>query len=180
MATIEEIKRVSGPRAKRVPIIGSRVLYGLCKGTLPDGVDYATWRKVTLALAAVMADDVLDGRIVTLPRRMGSISLRRKPRVVKIGDDGKPKVNTPVDWGATVRLWSEDDEARRRKGIGHHDSKNVYSIMYTKIGAAFLCDNRVSFKPVRALKLRLKERLKDGEQDCLLMTHRPEMEDDRR
>ena len=49
MATIEEIKRVSGPRAKRVPIIGSRVLYGLCKGTLPDGVDYATWRKVTLA-----------------------------------------------------------------------------------------------------------------------------------
>lgn len=180
MATIEEIKRVSGPRAKRVPIIGSRVLYGLCNGTLPDGVDYATWRKVTLALAAVMADDVLDGRIVTLPRRMGSISLRRKPRVVKIGDDGKPKVNTPVDWGATVRLWSEDDDARRRKVIVHHDSKNVYSIMYTKNGAAFLYDNRVSFKPVRALKLRLKERLKDGEQDCLLMTHIPEMEDDRR
>ena len=47
MATIEEIKRVSGPRAKRVPIIGSRVLYGLCNGTLPDGVDYATWRKET-------------------------------------------------------------------------------------------------------------------------------------
>ena len=171
---------MSGPRAKHVPIIGSRILYGLCKDALPDNVDYATWRKVTLELAAVMAEDVLNGRIVTLPRRMGSLSLRRKPRVVKIGDDGKPKVNTPVDWGATVRLWSEDDEARKNKVMVHHESKNVYSIMYTKNGETFLYKNRVSFKPVRALKLRLKERLKDGEQDCLLMTHIPEMEDDRR
>lgn len=180
MATIDEIKRVKGPRAKHTPLIRMQALYKLCKPTLPEGVDYKAWRKITTALASVMADDVLNGLIVTLPRKMGLISLRRKPRVVKIGEDGKPKVNTPVDWGATVKLWSEDEDARLRKVMVHHDSRNVYSIMYTKEGSAFLYDNRVSFKPVRTLKLRLKERLKDGELDCLLMTDIPEMEDDRR
>lgn len=180
MATIDEIKKVRGPRAKHPPALPMKMMYKLCVPTLPDGVDYATWRKVTDALAAEMCDTILNGGLVELPKRMGSISLRRKPRVVRIGEDGKPRVNTPVDWGATVRLWAADDSAREKRTLIRHESKNVYAILYTKDGFAHLYNNKVSFKPSRTLKLRLKDKLKDGELDCMVMTRVTEIkrEDD--
>lgn len=169
MPTIDEIKKVRGPRAKRVKAFPRRELYRACLPYLPEGMDYMTWKGLVRVIHEELVEDLLAGKVVKLPHRMGSLSIRRKDRKVKMGEDGKPRVNTPIDWGATVRLWAEDADARARKTLLRHESRHVYTVLWTKDNISYLSENRITFRVARPVKLRIKERLKDDDIDCLAM-----------
>lgn len=170
MPTIDEIKKVRGPRAKRAKAFPRRKLYEDSLPRLPEGMGYMAWRRLVRMINEEMVEDLLAGKVVKLPHRMGSLSIRRKDRKVKMGDDGKPYVNTPIDWGATVRLWAEDADARSRKTLLHHESRHVYAVLWTKDNISYLSENRITFRVARPVKLRIKERLKDDDIDCLAMS----------
>lgn len=167
MPTVNEIKKANGKRKKRLPRYPVRSLYEKCKAALPAGMDMKTWREVTNTLNEEMVSDLIDGKLIKLPHDMGSISLRRKPRSVRFDENGKPKINTPIDWGATTKLWSEDENALRNKTLIHFDSSNIYAFVWSKENITYLYANRIEFKPIRTANLRLRDRLKDGEIDCL-------------
>lgn len=170
MPTIDEIKNVRGPRAKRVKAYPRRKLYEASLPYLPEGMGYMAWRRLVRAINEEMVEDMLAGKLIRLPHRMGSLSVRRKDRKVKMGEDGKPYVNTPIDWGATVRLWAEDDDARARKTLLRHESRHVYAVLWTKDNISYLSENRITFRVARPVKLKIKERLKDDDIDCLAMS----------
>lgn len=170
MPTIDDIKKVRGPRAKRLKMFPRRELYELSLPRLPEGMDFQSWKRLVRALNEELVEDLLAGRLIKLPHRMGSLSIRRKDRKVKIGDDGKPYVNTPIDWGATVRLWSEDEDARARKVLLRHESRHVYAVLWTKDNISYLRTNRIFFRVARPVKLKIKERLKDDDIDCIAMS----------
>lgn len=165
MPTIEEIKNVHAKRKSAGKKVHTKVLWDKY---VPKtcGLDMETWRTVVSVVLEEMAERILRGEQVKLPCYMGSIGLRRKERKVKLDENGKPKINTPVNWGATVKLWAENEEARLKKTVVRQECKNIYSIIHTKDNIVYLSVNRIRFTPTRSLKLRLRDKLKESEIDC--------------
>lgn len=165
MVTIEDIKNVHAKRKSAGKKLHTIVLWDKY---VPKncGLDFETWRTVVNTVLEEVAERILRGEQVKLPCLMGSIGLRRKERKVKLDENGKPKINTPVNWGATVKLWAEDENARLNKTVVRQECKNIYSIIHTKDNIIYLSANRILFTPTRSLKLRLRDKLKEGEIDC--------------
>lgn len=123
---------------------------------------YTIVREVNKALA----EEVSKGRRVTLPHRMGALELvKRENRAVLEG--GRLKTTYPVDWGATERLWQEDEESRIQKRLVKYTDKHCYRTGYFKGRANYGNKAFYRFFPVRALKLRLKEKIQNKETDAI-------------
>ncbi len=165
MPTVEEIKNVHAKRKSAGKKVHTKVLWDRF---VPKtcGLDMGTWRTVVNTVLEEVAERILRGEQVKLPCNMGSIGLRRKERKVRLDENGKPKINTPVNWGATVKLWAEDENARLKKTVVRQECKNIYSIIHTKDNIVYLSVNRIRFTPTRSIKLRLRDKLKESEIDC--------------
>lgn len=169
MMTIDDIKKVRGKRKTQCKKLGIVALYKKYATHL-SGLKYKEWKRVIDTVCEEVAQRLLAGEVVKLPKKMGSLSLRRKERKIAIGRDGQVIVNTPINWGATVRLWAEDESAREKKILIRQECKYIYSIIHTKDNIVYLSNTRIFYTPLRRLKLRLKEKIQtEGEIDCFAL-----------
>jgi len=123
---------------------------------------YTIIREVNKALA----EEVSFGHTVTFPQRMGKLELRKMPRGVSI-IDGKLKVTYPVNWEDTIRLWYEDEEARKNKTLLRNEEKEVYNVKYCKHDANYENKSFYQFILNRQIKKALKENIQKGIIDTL-------------
>lgn len=114
----------------------------------------------------LLAEELLKGNSVTFPEGMGKLELRKFKVGVKLEGD-KVKNTYPVDWGKTLQLWYEDDEARVNKTLVRNESKYVYYIKYCKFTATYENQCFYEFVVNRFVKRGLKNRIKNGEIDAL-------------
>ena len=123
---------------------------------------YTIIRQVNLLLA----DEIANGNTVFLPHRMGKIELRKYKVGVWI-KDGKLQNTYPPDWSGTLKLWYEDEEARRAKTILRHEHPYIYHICYNKWKAKF--ENKVfyQFTANTFIKKKLSKNIKSGKVDTL-------------
>lgn len=123
---------------------------------------YAIVRQINL----LIAEEIALGNTVTLPCRMGKLELRK----LKVGAqfvDGKLKVTYPPNWSETLKLWYEDEEAKKRKIVLRHEQPYVYYVCYDKWRASY--ENKVfyRFSLNTFIKRKLSKNIKNNIVDTL-------------
>ena len=113
----------------------------------------------------LLADALIHGHDIKLPCRMGTIEVRKYDARISI-KDGKIKTNLPIDWDRTLKLWSEDEEAYKKRTLIKMEEKEIFSVLYNKTGANYKNKSFYEFAVNRDLKRRLKQRIKSGNFDA--------------
>ena len=105
---------------------------------------------------------MLNGEDVSLPDRMGRLSLVIQERNVKI-IDGKVKCSRPINWKETLKLWYEDEEAKNKKILVRRDDNKVFKIRYNHSYGITKNKQFFKFAPCRSLRLKLKDKIENNE-----------------
>ncbi len=163
----KRIRKVSQPREYKVRnSLGVYDAYKYYRKNKPDSKEYvltesqyfAIIRKINLLLA----DELLLGEDIRLPKSMGTIELRKFETGAKIGKDGKLHVNLPIDWDKTLKLWYEDQGAYKDKVLVKMEEKESFKIYYNRESATYNNKSYYEFMPNRDLKIRVKQNIKKG------------------
>jgi hypothetical protein len=131
------------------------------KYILSESQYFAIVRQINLLLA----QELLDQKDIVFPYSMGRLEVRKSTPKVYI-EDGKVKSTYPIDWDGTLKLWYEDQESRENKTIIKKKEKEVFRIMYNKSKAFYTNKNYFAFKVNRALKLALRDVIRQGNFDA--------------
>lgn len=104
----------------------------------------------------LMAEELLEGRDIQFPQKMGQLEVRKYDTYVKLVN-GKVKTNRGVDWKATLQLWFEDEEAKENKTLVKVEDKEVFTIFYNRVIANFINKTMCQFRVNRELLLAVKK-----------------------
>ena len=124
--------------------------------------------KIIKAINQSLQDQLLQGRDVILPHKMGKLEIRKYKTSVQY-KEGKLVTNLPVNWGATLKLWYEDKEAHDNKTLIRFEIKEKFTIYYNKTTVAFNNKSFYQFIPTRTFKQNLKQRIEKGDFDAPLL-----------
>ena len=163
---LSRVKKVDGPRAHSVR--GSWGVYDAYKWyrknkpkdkkfILTESQYFSIIRRVNLALR----DELLKGKDINLPCRMGRIEVRKYPAVIT--SEGKTiKTNLPIDWNATLKLWYEDKKSYEDRFLVRVNVPEIYRVFYNKNTANYNNKSFYQFTPNRDLKQGLKHSIKEN------------------
>ena len=116
----------------------------------------------------LLADELLHGRDIVLPQRLGSLELRKYDAVMKFSN-GQIRTNLPIDWDRTLKLWEEDEEAYKERTLVKMEEKEIFKVFYNRSRANFNNKSFFEFEINRDLKRRLKQKIKSGAIDAFKM-----------
>lgn len=106
-----------------------RESYRLYKESVENPVDI----KIYLLLAAdynkFLIDKVLEGKEVTLPSRMGTLTILGKEQKIKFDEEGKIQGLAP-DWVKTKELWENNPQAKAEKKLVYHTNTHTDNVRY--------------------------------------------------
>lgn len=91
-------------------------------------VDEKTYIKIANEYNRFLMEKVLEGFEVTLPARMGVLSIIGTKTKIKFNSDGIP--NLPPDWVKTKALWESNPEAKATKKLVFHLNEHTDGIRY--------------------------------------------------
>ena len=120
------------------------------------------------AMNKALAKDFLHLGSIKLPERMGEITLRKYQAKITL-QNGKVKTNLPIDWDATLKLWSEDKESYEKKTLIRIEEREIFKVLYDKSKAMYNNKSFYSFEMNRDAKIALKKQLKEGKLDAFML-----------
>lgn len=167
------IKRANAPRIHKV-----RGSYGVYDGfkfyrkirpkehkyVLTESQYFSIIRKVN----KLLGESLINGEDVTLPYRLGSIEIRKYGAKITIDSKGV-RTNLPIDWDKTLKLWYEDQEAFENRTLIKVEEEEIFKIYYNKELANYNNKSFYEFKFNKDLKIRLKQKIKEGVVDAPLL-----------
>jgi hypothetical protein len=112
-----------------------------------------------------LADNLLRGKDIKLPHKMGQLELRKYDARFTI-ENGKVKTNLPIDWDKTLKLWYEDEESYKSKTLIKMEEKEIFKVYYNKHLADYNNQVFYEFNINRDIKRRLKQRIREGKIDA--------------
>jgi hypothetical protein len=132
-------------------------------------IDKSTYSNIISDFNEELRDLIIEDNFeYILPYLGASLSIKKDKRVPKIVN-GKLYNPTPVDWVATNKLWSEDDESREKKLLvrynNNHTSKYVFRIYFKKHIHPFINKKFYNFESGRKFQRLLSARIKDETKD---------------
>lgn len=133
-------------------------------GPISEHDFYAIIRTMNKALA----ENFLHTGSIKFPERMGEISLRKYP-VKIILKNGKVQTNLPIDWDATLSLWSEDKDSYENRTLIRAEEKELFKVLYDKSKANYNNKSFYKFELNRGIKVSLKKKLKEGLLDAFML-----------
>lgn len=122
--------------------------------------------KIIREVNNLLAIEISNGNEVSFPCRMGKLELRKIQSGVSIVD-GKLKNTYPINWKDTLRLWFEDEEARKDKTLLRNETDFVFHVKYSKRNANYENQCFYEFTLNRFIKKALKENINKGKIDTL-------------
>lgn len=141
---------------------------------LDEPVTERQFGAIIKAINLTLRDQLLEGKDINLPHRMGRIEIRKFKAKMAI-ENGKLVTNLPPDWKRTIDLWEEDKEAREAKILVRYEGIERFTIHYDKNLANYNNKSYYRFIPVRPLKKELKERIVNGSIDAFLLQKKDEI-----
>ena len=114
----------------------------------------------------LLAENIANGETIVFPHRMGKLEIRKFQSGVSLVD-GRLKITYPVNWEETLRLWFEDEEAKKNKTLLRHEENYVYHIRYNKHEAVYENMCFYEFAVSKSIKQALKENIKKNKIDTL-------------
>ena len=103
--------------------------YKLYKQSAVDPVDIKTYLLLAADYNKFLIDKVLTGKEVTLPSRMGTLSITGKKQEIKFDEDGKVTGLAP-DWVKTKELWANNPQAKKEKKRIFHTNDHTDNVRY--------------------------------------------------
>ena len=123
------------------------------------------YRKLINNMNTFIMKNVLEGKEVSLPCRMGKISVQGIHQNIKIDEKGNIK-GTRIDWFSTKGLWASDPEHAKKKTLvyffNEHSDGVKYSFKWSKNNVPVQNKNYYSFIPSRHNKRTLAKLIKGG------------------
>lgn len=98
--------------------------------------DLKTFRKIVRTMGKNIAQLVMDGYVVSLPVQMGSIMISERKRKTKFVN-GQVFTDQRIDWNKTVKLWEDDEEARKDKIVVRYTEDKKYTFVHNIGDAKF-------------------------------------------
>ena len=116
----------------------------------------------------LLAEELVNGNTVKLPLKMGKLEVRKFKTGAYMKND-KLVINYPVDWGETLKLWYQDEEARKNKTLMRREYPYIYYIRYCTEGhdANYVNKYFYGFSVNTNVKKALQQNVKNGKIDTL-------------
>jgi hypothetical protein len=105
---------------------------------------------------------------IKFPERMGEITLRKYPAKITL-NNGKVQTNLPIDWDATLNLWSEDKDSYDNRTLIRMEEREIFKVLYDKSKALYNNKSFYNFELNRDIKKALKNKLKNGLLDAFIL-----------
>lgn len=141
--------------------------YKLYKQSSVAPVDLKTYISYANEYNKFLANKVLEGETITLPSRMGLLSIIGKKQKIRFADDGTIKGLAP-DWVKTKQLWIDNPEAKENKKVLYHTNSHTdnvrYKFFWSKINIITLNKVLYSLKMTRDNKRAVHNLIKEGKQ----------------
>ena len=99
---------------------------------------------------------------------MGEITLRKYQAKI-ILKNGKVQTNLPIDWDATLNLWSEDKDSYEKRTLIRAEEREIFKVIYDKSKALYNNKSFYTFELNRDIKISLKRQLKNGLLDAFML-----------
>lgn len=103
--------------------------YKLYKNSHENPVSISEYVLYSSEYNKFLIDKVLEGYEVTLPNRLGTLSIVGQIQKVSIDENGKVKGLAP-DWVKTKKLWDSNPEAKEKKKLLYHTNSGTENTRY--------------------------------------------------
>lgn len=120
------------------------------------------------AMNKALAKNFLHLGSIKLPERMGEIILRKYPAKITLKND-KVQTNLPIDWDATLNLWSENKDSYEKRTLIRAEEREIFKVLYDKSKALYNNKSFYTFELNRNIKISLKRQLKNGLLDAFML-----------
>jgi hypothetical protein len=141
--------------------------YKLYKEKVKEPIDMKTYLIVVGEYNKFLISKVSEGKEVSLPSRLGSLSIVGRKQVVKIGEDGAISGLAP-DWVKTKALWDVNPAAKAAKQRVFHTNSHTDNVRYKYVWTKkrVLIENKTlySLKMTRTNKRIVHQSILDGNQ----------------
>jgi len=97
--------------------------------TTNNPVDLKVYTILTGDYNKFLIQKVLEGSEVTLPARMGTLTVVGRKQKVSYDENGKIRGLAP-DWVKTKKLWDSNSEARKNKQLLYHLNSHTDNVRY--------------------------------------------------
>lgn len=128
-------------------------------------------KKTYLLLASLynkfLIEKVLEGEIVTLPSRLGTLSILGKKQKIRFDENGNVKGLAP-DWVKTKKFWDSNPEAKKQRKLLYHTNPHTDNVRYKYFWSKknILIENKTlySLRITRANKRAVYRKILDGKE----------------
>lgn len=170
---LEEVLRLHDSRNHKVT--GSLGVYDAYKYIrknkwfdIPRPLKEGEFYRIIRRINDYLADELVKGKEVKLPHRLGTLEIRKRPTRIAIVD-GKLVTNLPIDWDATLKLWYEDEESFNNKTLVRVENEEIFKVYYNKKDANYVNKSFYEFKPNREIQRTLARQIREGNIDAYLL-----------
>ena len=122
--------------------------------------------KIIRGVNKLFAEELKQGNSVHFPAGMGMLELRKYKAGVSFVN-GQLKNTYPIDWCSTMKLWSQDNEARQQKLLLRIENPWVYHVKYCKHNATFENKCFYQFDLNRFIQKGLRNNIRAGKTDTV-------------
>lgn len=126
------------------------------------GITSSQFSQIIQRTNMYIMEELFNGGIVRLPSGMGELELLKYTPKVKLVD-GKLINQSPIDWGATNKLWETDKEAKKKKILIRFEVSEVFKFHYRKKNATYKNKSFYTFSVPRSIKRCLKDKINNQE-----------------
>lgn len=110
----------------------------------------------------LLMEKMLEGSTIVFPHSMGRMEIRSLRRGAYF-KNGKLKIDYPVDWNSTLRLWYESEEDWKRKTLVRYEDEVGYYIVYSKYNATYTNKCFYEFTANTFVRRALNKKILNGE-----------------
>lgn len=133
--------------------------------TTNEIVDSKTYIDYANEFNKFLAEKVIEGYEITLPARLGTLSIIGKKQKIKVDENGKIFGLAP-DWVKTKELWDNNPKAKKEKKLlyhtNNHTDNTIYKFLWSK--NRILITNKIlySLRMTRDNKRKVHSLVKNG------------------
>ena len=108
--------------------VNTRDSYALYSEIVENPVPSKTYIEIANSYMQFLFEKVIEGEEVTLPAKMGTISIEGRKREIKSNEEGL--LILPPNWRATKELWDRNPQAKEEKKIVYCLNEETGGVSY--------------------------------------------------
>jgi len=159
--TPEEIRKLNSPKKFKITNTLNNKEIGRIYRREGGELQRELFEKVIRAVNLAVYELLASGKDFVFPYNMGTLRVMKRKQKV-IFKNGKMFANNSVNWKETLRYWSEDEEARKKKKRIYFLEDTFYRIRYTKNNIRTNKLKFYYFRADRGLRKYLSDIMKQG------------------